>query len=679
MLRYWFRPAPLDRPCALLLSLCSLVGGVALAWHHPLWPIQALVLFALWSLVVAWRPGLWLMVVPTCVGFLNFSPWTGWIVFDEYDLLLLATLSGGYARWALSPQAGPLAPAPRAMLLFTALLGGFGLWALFRGFEDAGGMAWDWFAGYTDAMNSVRVFKSLGFALLFVPLLEQELARSATQANQRLASGMAAGLAVVTLAVVWERAAFPGLLNFTSNYRTSALFWEMHVGGAALDGYLALSAPFAVWAVLSARRPVVWAGAAMLALLAAYAVLTGFARGVYFAIAAALLILGVLLQAQASSVSPQDLTASRWRACRAGDWRTKASLVLVLALVTEVVAVLGTGSFMSERLASTHRDLASRLEHWQRGLAMLDSPDDWWLGKGLGRLPSNYAKLGPRSEFPGSARLGEEQASGGTPPYFLTVLGPPTVKALGGQYAMTQHVSHVFKQQHQIHVDIRVQKATQVRIHLCERHLLYEGACQTASRWVAPNGSGWQSLVLPLQGPALNRGPWYAPRLAMLSLSVLNAGGAADFDNLRLLGPSHHNLLRNGNFSHGLAHWFPAAQSYFLPWHLDNLYLEIRVERGMVGLLLWLALLGYALWQLASKPARLRPLSPYLAASLCAALCVGLVSSLMDVPRIAFLFTFLTFFSIQTSAKEGRTPAATGQGLPAREKSQTARSPSAQT
>lgn len=26
-------------------------------------------------------------------------------------------------------------------------------------------------------------------------------------------------------------------LNFSSNYRSTALFWEMHVGGAALDGF----------------------------------------------------------------------------------------------------------------------------------------------------------------------------------------------------------------------------------------------------------------------------------------------------------------------------------------------------------------------------------------------------------------------------------------------------------
>lgn len=642
VLRSWFRSAPLDRPCALLLGLCSLVVGAVLAWHHPLWPTQALLLFALWSLVVAWHPGIWLLVLPACVGFLNFSPWTGWLVFDEYDLLLLATLSGGYARWAFHPPSRPQPPAPRAMLLLTALLGGFGLLALFRGMVDAGGMAFDWFAGYTDALNSVRIFKSLGFALLFAPLLEQEMGRSAAQANQRLAGGMAAGLAVVTLAVLWERAAFPGLLNFTSNYRTSALFWEMHVGGAALDGYLALSAPFAVWAVLSARRPALWIGAATLALLAGYAILTSFARGVYFAVAGALVLLGVLLRAQASCRLDH----------RPGDWRTKARWILVLALAAEAALVLGTGSFMAERLASTNQDFASRVAHWKRGMNVLQSPGDWWLGKGLGRLPSNYAKRGPGGEFSGGIRVQETPGASGTQcNRFVTLSGPETAKKLGGLYALTQRVSRIHKGLYQVSMDIRVQKKAQVQLRLCERHLLYDGACQTALLRISP-GDRWQSQVLQLQGDTLDGGPWYAPRLAVFSLSVLDAGGVADFDNLRLSGPGQYQGLENGNFSQELAHWFPTAQAYFLPWHLDNLFLEIWIERGFSGLLLWLALLGYALWLRVFAHTRRCPLSPYLVASLGAALCVGLVSSLMDVPRVAFLLYFLTFYSMQAPAAQ---------------------------
>ncbi len=65
---------------------------------------------------------------------------------------------------------------------------------------------------------------------------------------------MALGLGTVSLAAIWERMAFPGLLNFSADYRTTALFWEMHVGGAALDGFLVLTLPFAVLLMLRSKR-----------------------------------------------------------------------------------------------------------------------------------------------------------------------------------------------------------------------------------------------------------------------------------------------------------------------------------------------------------------------------------------------------------------------------------------
>jgi hypothetical protein len=127
----------------------------------------------------------------------------------------------------------------------------------------------------------------------------------------------------------------------------------------------------------------------------------------------------------------------------------------------------------------------------------------------------------------------------------------------------------------------------------------------------------------------------------MFSLAIANAGAGADFDQVKLIDPEGTQLLQNDDFSEGLAHWFPAAQSYFVPWHIDNLFLEILLERGGLGLLIWLALLHYALWQVVFGRARLDALSPFLAASLCGGLLVGLVSSVMDVPRVAFLMHLL--------------------------------------
>ena len=114
--------------------------------------------------------------------------------------------------------------------------------------------------------------------------------------------------------------------------------------------------------------------------------------------------------------------------------------MLVLALVAEVVAVVGGGSFMTERLTSTDRDLGSRLAHWQHGLDLLDGPTDWLLGKGLGRLPANYAAHVPQGEFSGDVKVREEQEPDRRVNAFVTMRGPGSIKELGGQYALTQRV-----------------------------------------------------------------------------------------------------------------------------------------------------------------------------------------------------------------------------------------------
>lgn len=631
----------------LWLALGSAMAGTALAWHHPLWPGVLLVAFWAWMALVAWQPKVWLFILPASLPFLNFSPWTGWLVFEEFDILLLGTLAGSYGRmaWAAGPHIASEMPvlARQLMVLWATM----GVLALIRGLVDAGGLAFDWYGGYADAMNSVRVFKSTGFALCFMPLIQHELNTDATLASRRLAGGMVLGLTGVTLAVVWERAAFTGLFDFSTHYRTVGLFWEMHVGGAAIDAYLVMAVPFVVWRLAEARRPGVWAGAAAVALLTGYACLTTFSRGVYFAVALSLMLLSVLLWRQTSERRGKSASGFRELTHHVDPWRVKASWLLVLALLIEVIAVLGGGIFMRERLSRTDRDLDSRLAHWQQGIHLLASPTDWLLGKGLGRLPANYAAQALRGEFSGAAKVRDELTPDLQSNFFVTIQGPPTRNELGGLYALTQRVALTSWGSSRVSLDVRVLKETDVVLKLCERHLLYNGHCQTATAHVRPTGSEWQTLQLPLSGQPFRARHWYASRLGLFSLSVLNAGGVADVDNVRLQNAWQQTLLKNTDFSQGLAHWFPASQLYFLPWHIDNLFLENLIERGALGVLFFLSLLAYAVWHLVCGRARRYALSAYLAASLCAALMVGLASSLMDVPRLAFLFQFLAIFSIQ--------------------------------
>jgi len=274
---------------------CALAGMFA-AMHHPLWSYCA-VGFAVLATALYLSPFAWLFVLPAALPAIGLAPWTGWLTFEEFDLLVLAAAAAGYgrmvwlpARWRPATPPHELQSRPRrrglsvlsglAVLAFVASV----LASMFRGFSDAGGFSFGWYQGYHEPMNSVRIAKSFLLALLLLPLWQAAIRQDPEQPPLLLSWGMVTGLLLAALSTLWERLAFTDLLDFSSDYRTTGSFWEMHVGGAALDGFLALTVPFAVRELLQAKTPFRWGVASAVLGFAAYACLTTFSRGVYLAI-----------------------------------------------------------------------------------------------------------------------------------------------------------------------------------------------------------------------------------------------------------------------------------------------------------------------------------------------------------------------------------------------------------
>ena len=682
---------------AMLLALAALL----LAFNHPLWP-AAVAMGALGWGVVAYRyPNAWLFALPAGLPALNWSPWTGWIGIEEFDIFVLAAVAAGYARLAWHADERPLAMSRTAWVGVFALafITALGLW---RGIADAGGWRFGWFQGYTEPLNSLRVAKSLIHALLLLPLLRREWLADADAAFRRFAFGMVAGAAVLTAAVFWERAAFPGLLDLVSPYRTVGLFWEMHVGGAAIDAYVVLCTPFVAWALWAARTRGQWLAAALFSLLWGYACLTTFSRGAYLGAAVSLLVLGLLLpQARARQWWPAAravafvlgsavllalvldgwgygaaalallaLSAAFWLRWRAGALRRQRQLaagLLGLALIFEAVVMLGPDSFMSSRVVKSAVDYESRTAHWARGIALLHSPADWLFGLGLGRLPANYDRFVSRGEFSGSVDWRNNAEEGG----HVQIAGPRTRAELGGHHALTQRVP--LRPSYQFALDLQVDKTADLYVRVCESHLLYDGVCQSAVRRVVTTDAvlaestakpGWQRHEIALSGAALHSGVWFAPRQAVLSISVLSAGRFVDVDNVTLGSAADEDLLENGNFSAGMAHWLPSAQSYFLPWHIDNLFVETLVERGLLGLLVLSVMAGAALVPMWRRADGAGAASPFVCAAFSGLLCVGLVSSVFDVPRVALLSTVLAAMCSLQHRGRATGPASCATGPP---------------
>ena len=696
---------------AATVVLGVLAIAVPIALHHPLSPYWALLLLAGWTAVAARFPAAWLVLVPAALPVMNLSPYTGWIGFEEFDLLVMGAITGGYARiaWhgARARRAGtncvaslPVSRPARSVACLSALLAALTLVAGLRGLRHAEGQGFGWFQGYVDPLNIWRIGKPMLYAFALAPLLGAQMCASRSTALQRFAFGMLTGSVAAITAVLWERVTYPGLLDFTRPYRTVALFWEMHVGGAAIDAYFALAIPFVCWALWAARTPPRWGAAAILALLAGYACLTTFSRGLYIAVAVSFALLAGVLVARARPPSRAELheriwadamlcaaliallttvywlhgsvaafgvvlvsgalAAALWHA-RPRGWRPVAGAALALGLSLEVLVAFGPGSFMLTRTERNQIDSNSRLTHWSNGLHLLASWDDWLLGIGLGRLPSHYDRFAPGGEMPGAVHEVDEAAGGPA----AAVFGPRSRPQLGGVYGLTQRVAQ--RARYRVAFDVRIDGIVDVYARVCEIHLLYEHRCQSVVKRVGNGADGWQHVELTLQGPALFQREGSANRAAVFKLSVLNPHTRADFTHVQLSGDDGAALLGNGDFSRGLAGWLPSAEHYFVPWHIDSLFLEVLIERGLVTLATMGALLFIALRGLFGDAGRDETLAPFIGTALCALLCVGVVSSVLDVPRVALLAVLMVIIGLHMPSAGAGDSTIAGRSRPVRD------------
>lgn len=297
----------LGRRAAALAALGLLLAAASV---YPLPKLELALLLSGYMALLLWKPEAWLVTVPALLPVLDFAPWTGWFFLEELDLLLLATCAAGY--WAIGRSHSPtkLPGLARFALGLFMLCYAIAAW---RGITPLAPLDANSFANYTSPYNGLRVLKGVLWPVLLLPLLRATAGEQGSNLQRLLVPGMILGLVACSLAVVWERMAFPGLLNFSSDYRPTAPFSAMHTGGAALDAYLAMSFPFVtLWLVNHPSHRRLALGLAALG-LGLFAGLTTFSRDIYLAYAAAGAVIAVLGSAhhlRSGSLSGRSMVAS---------------------------------------------------------------------------------------------------------------------------------------------------------------------------------------------------------------------------------------------------------------------------------------------------------------------------------------------------------------------------------
>lgn len=613
-------PAPVGRrlfgarPLALLII-------AATAWATASYPLGsawlALALLA-YGLLLFKYPSAWLFVVPALLPTLDLAPWSGWIYLGAFDLFIFVTVAVGL--WNARADTRPvllgtgakwLVAAVAASMLVSTLIGLFPLQPL----------DFNAFSSYLSHYNALRVSKGFFEALALFAVLALQRNRPDPEAalGRLFLPGVAVGLLGVIVAIVWERLAFAGLLNFTSHYRAIGMFSSMQVGGSYVEAYLVFVLPLVVlWAIL-VRRPAVLLVAGVAVIGGTYCLLVTFARGGYLGLGVALLVLALG-------------AISSWRAPDARRSRPRLGARLaVVALVLGVVALGAAAAgvpYAEYRFAKSWPDLGIRITHWRRSLTMINRS---WLafafGMGVGRYPETYLLKNVHGRLP--ANYGFAASDGRT---FLR-LGASDSLYLG------QLVPVLPRQRYLLSVDVHSEHGpATIQAHLCEKHILNSRDCRTIA--IAAEGGKWTPRLDPVGSGDLGRRIGLLPPTPVeLSFSNGAAPSVVDITHVRLLDPSGRNLVANGSFAAGAARWFFTTDDY-LPFHAENLWVQVLFDQGWVGLLAFTLITGYLGIVLVRRSLRGHGLDTCLLTAFAGILTVGLFGSLLDAPRIGLIFYF---------------------------------------
>lgn len=777
-------------------SLVALLALAGLAGWFVVYPLDrwlAAALLATYVALVVFRPVSCLLMLPILWPVVDLAPWSGHIYLNESDALVLATLLALGLRESVAPP--PVTLTGRAPVrLNLGALSVFGLLAVSVAVSGARGLSplpvLDAAAlvGYGSTLNALRVGKGFVLAFALIPFIHLAIRRDGEIALGRLVAGFTFGFATCAVAALWERLSFPGFTNFATDYRSTALFWEMHVGGAALDAWLCLSFPFSLLYLRMARSPLARVTGLVVIAIGSYALFTTFSRIVYAAVLASGALIGLVAMLQPAGPAAQArersggvalLAGGALAGCllsfQAGGYRgmaayaglvmlaylgggslhggrgaqlliggvagmalaglgllvalwlpkgpylayavsagltglllinglrrqaspapalvaallvwTAASAVLVsvhwgegkhvpeaLLAVGLVVAVMLTQSvsprplwvprlhrlhvvggvlalggmaiatlgsdYMGSRLATTGDDLHSRSAHFTQSAGMVQGPGAVLFGLGLGRYPDSYFWKLPDPGVPGFLAL-----QGGVGERSMRIGGERHTLGYGEVLRLTQRIPT--DAMAPFHFRLRARSDVDMTLHLalCRKHLLYPEDC-LGSAANLKGGGAWQDIELKAQGSAegFSR-PGWPRRPASLALYV-DGHGQVDVDDVQAFDGQLRPLLRNGDFERGVDFWFFSSDRDHLPWHAKNVFVHTYVEQGVLGLAALLLALLTAVVHLLRLPTRLHPLAPILLAALVGVATVGLVDSLLDMPRITLMIMLVLWLAL---------------------------------
>ncbi len=630
----------------IALGVGLIAWAMVWAWQFPVLHLQLLVGLAVYVALLLWKPAVWLIVVPAALPVLELTYWSGRVFWNEFDMLLLVSVGACLFRRGVgvSRLGLPLLAATIVLVLYNVFVTWNGLFPIA---SEGLGHGVD----YLSSTNALREAKGFVFALALLPALALENARG-TDVRRYVTAGMVLGLVLACGTIMWERGLFTGVFNFDHPYRVSGWFFAMHVGGAPLDAFLALTIPFVIAAFFLWRNPLVRLFLLGVAGLTVYAFYVTYSRADYPAVIGmgVVFTVGMLLSGKLSldrfrSIPVVGTLPLKWLAIIGA-----VGLVIALGGIKWLV-----GNAILDRFSTVSEDFGTRFTHWSDSIDLVPGTAGGILtGIGRGAFPRAYLKNSPaRGEYLTTPGFREEDGDG------IVRFNPSDSS---GTLFLRQRFERGAAKFVRLSIKMRTVTPQRERllVEFCERHIL---KFRTECRWVGYNLEGkirdWKTYSYDIDLYALGArsfGPFSVP----IEVSIINRGikKGIDISEVSMVDKkSGRQMLQNTGFdAGGLDHWFVSYGNH-LRWHIKNIFVFLFVEGGILALTIFAATAGLVAVSLTGSIRAGDFFAMGLAAACVGVVFVGLFDSILDDPKIT-LMCYLVVWLALLPASPGFSPTA---------------------
>ncbi len=305
------------------------------------------------------------------------------------------------------------------------------------------------------------------------------------------------------------------------------------------------------------------------------------------------------------------------------------------------------GSRMNTRFETSKTDLQGRVAHWQNAIHIMD--DNVWttlFGQGIGTFPVTYYWVTEQAKDVGGFSYENENDN-----TYIAFAGSPDVK-------LSQRIGLTPNNTYNLAVDVRTaDPAALLQIRICHRQLIqpfeWNPTCWATHETVKDTHQQWQHLTYKVESGNLGSLNYYLNAPLVITFENRREYGfnerkqtLLDIDNLSLTNESGEEIIKNGDFEKGIDHWYAFYDFNHLPWHIKNFWVSVYFDSGLMGLISLALLVGYSLFNMVKRAHNQDCFSKVCFLSIIGFLCVGGFGTLIDGPRVSFLFYFTLLINL---------------------------------